>query len=398
MRFRPSLALLSLFAAAPLAGAQSYVTIAYESFDYPTGTDLHGQTGGTGWANAWWSDLAAGVPDTEVVAPSLDGVGNCGQTTEPDTGAYRFPATAGFEHLLMTPGKFGADGSTIWISFWCQQAPGSTAGYGGLSLNEQFVAEHLFLGSPFGFYEWGYHDSPLVQTGLVGTVPGSNVTQLSHLVYRLDFQTGDERLRLWIDPPVAHPDTTPDLDTPILDFTFNEIGIKSGSNPGSLWWFDGIELSAPVGGAGTAFCAGELTCPCGNAGANGSGCANGTGLGAKLDGIGSSSITTDNLVLFVDGLVPNQPGLLFQGDNQVNGGAGNPFGDGLRCAGGGVKRIQITVADGSGHTQSSVSIAGATGVVGGDTKRYQYWYRDPVLSPCGTAFNLSNGLEIAWQP
>jgi len=41
------------------------------------------------------------------------------------------------------------------------------------------------------------------------------------------------------------------------------------------------------------------------------------------------------------------------------------------------------------------------GVVPGDTKRYQCWYRDNSGGqPCGVGvndFNLSNGYEITWS-
>jgi hypothetical protein len=31
-------------------------------------------------------------------------------------------------------------------------------------------------------------------------------------------------------------------------------------------------------------------------------------------------------------------------------------------------------------------------------KRYQGWYRDPNASLCGASFNLSNGVELVWNP
>jgi hypothetical protein len=74
------------------------------------------------------------------------------------------------------------------------------------------------------------------------------------------------------------------------------------------------------------------------------------------------------------------------------------FGDGLRCAGGNVCRIQVVSADGAGAASSSTSIAAACGLSAGALKRYQWWYRDPALSPCGATFNLSNGLETTWTP
>jgi hypothetical protein len=153
----------------------------------------------------------------------------------------------------------------------------------------------------------------------------------------------------------------------------------------------------------TAFCTGDQgSCPCGNDndGSSGSaGCANGTSTGgAALSATGSTSIAASDLNLSVQGATPSQPCLFFQGNNAISGGSGVQFGDGLRCAGGGVIRLQVRFADVAGVAQTSIGVASVGGCVVGDLKRYQGWYRDPNLSPCGAAFNLSNGVELVWNP
>jgi hypothetical protein len=148
------------------------------------------------------------------------------------------------------------------------------------------------------------------------------------------------------------------------------------------------------------FCSGDntgTTCPCGNSAGPGEGCMNGTGQGGKLASVGTSSIGDNSFTLRGSQLIPSQPGLYFQGNNAVNSGNGNPFGDGLRCAGGGVIRLQVRFADTAGASQTSLSISGAGGVAPGDVKRYQLWYRDPNTSFCGFGFNLSNGIEVSWS-
>jgi hypothetical protein len=153
------------------------------------------------------------------------------------------------------------------------------------------------------------------------------------------------------------------------------------------------------GSASTVFCHGDgsgTPCPCANNGNSGEGCANGTGSGGKLRSTGSASIAAADLVLTGEQLIAGQPGLYFQGNNAINSGNGNPFGDGLRCAGGGVIRLQVRFADGSGNSQTSVDIASKGGATAGDTKRFQIWYRDPNTSACGAQFNLSNGLELTF--
>ena len=151
--------------------------------------------------------------------------------------------------------------------------------------------------------------------------------------------------------------------------------------------------------AGTfCFCDGSGTiAPCGNHGAAGNGCGNSfSAAGANLYADGNPSVGASTLVLHGEGIPPHKPGLFFQGTNQVNGGSGIVFGDGLRCAGGSVSRLQTIVFDGSGLGATTLDLAARGGVVGGDVRYYQLYYRDPVGSPCGSPFNTSNGLKITW--
>ena len=149
------------------------------------------------------------------------------------------------------------------------------------------------------------------------------------------------------------------------------------------------------------FCEGTAAnptgCPCGNLGNDGEGCANGSGVGGKLRSTGSASVGAGDLVLQGSQLIPNQPALYFQGNNAVNNGDGVLFGDGIRCAGGGVIRLQVRFSDSTGGSVTTVNVASAGSVAAGDVKRYQIWYRDPVSSPCGALFNLSNGLELTFN-
>jgi hypothetical protein len=153
-----------------------------------------------------------------------------------------------------------------------------------------------------------------------------------------------------------------------------------------------------------AFCSGNgqgTACPCSNPGSEGAGCANSSGQGASLFGSGSSSAALDTLTLHATSLLPQQPALLFQGQNAIGGGAGVTFGDGLRCAGGNLIRISVLTPNAQGEasypTAGSPGIAARGGAQAGDVLRYQLWYRDPVGSPCGFGFNLSNGYEVSWQ-
>lgn len=162
-----------------------------------------------------------------------------------------------------------------------------------------------------------------------------------------------------------------------------------------------VDFTLPVSEPGQSFCAGDgsgSACPCANFGAAGEGCSNDTGSGALLSASGSNSISADDLVLDASNLTQG-PGLFFQGDNAVNSANGNPFGDGLRCAGGSVKRLEVQFANAANSftASSTISVSVAGAVSAGQTKRYQYWYRDSGTSPCSSLFNLSNGYEITWS-
>lgn len=153
---------------------------------------------------------------------------------------------------------------------------------------------------------------------------------------------------------------------------------------------------------GTAFCSGDGSgafCPCFNFGDADRGCGNATFTqGTRLAGTGQASVGNDTVTLSATQSSPSQPGLFFQGDLAVGGGAGIAFGDGLRCAGQNVVRLETVTASPSGEASTSVGISATGGIQAGDLRRYQFWYRDSGSSPCGTGFNLSNGLEIAWAP
>ena len=163
---------------------------------------------------------------------------------------------------------------------------------------------------------------------------------------------------------------------------------------------DNVVLS--MDGSGVPFCFGNglaITCPSNNAGSTASGCANSaSAAGSSLRSVGLPAVGADTLILHASCALPNQPGLFFQGQNAINGGNGVQFGDGLRCAGGNVVRLEVVTANATGSASSTVPIAATGSVSPGDIRRYQWWYRDPTGSPCGTGFNLSNGLEVMWAP
>ena len=154
-------------------------------------------------------------------------------------------------------------------------------------------------------------------------------------------------------------------------------------------------------GPGAAYCFGDgngTACPCGNTGGSGEGCANSSGAGGVVSASGSDSVAANDLVLHVSQLLPGQAVLAFTGTGGINGGNGNPFGDGLRCVSGQIKRMGVRIPNASGQASWGPGFVGAQGWSAGQTRTFQGWYRDSTGSPCGSAFNLTNGLRVVLTP
>jgi hypothetical protein len=246
----PSLALIAAAALSAAASAQTFRTIAVESFEIAPGTNMGGQGSGTGWAAPWWSGNGGDHMVTE--APSFDALGNRVRTSVDDGGSYRRLDLANFPQV--TDAQFGQaggplvgkDGSIIWLTYEAEIAPGSQDRYAGVScfifLDPNGVGEYLFLGSPYNNFTWGL-DCPGCGGATVGTTAA---TQRTRLVYRIDFQAGQERVRLWTNPAVPHPTTPPEMDTLVPDFRFNELRIQAGlggTGPGVTGWrFDDLRV------------------------------------------------------------------------------------------------------------------------------------------------------------
>ncbi len=164
-------------------------------------------------------------------------------------------------------------------------------------------------------------------------------------------------------------------------------------------YFDEFELLPYQGPVGTGYCFGDgsgTACPCANPGASDEGCANGSGVGARLTGFGSTVASVDDLTFTGTQLIPGQPGLLFSGMNAIGGGTGLTFGDGLRCAGGGITRLGVRSANAAGEATWGPNLGSIGGWQTGETRRFQVWYRDPAGTPCGSSFNLSHGVELTF--
>ncbi len=151
------------------------------------------------------------------------------------------------------------------------------------------------------------------------------------------------------------------------------------------------------------FCFGDgvgTPCPCGNnsLSADMEGCLHSGGMGGRLRGYGTASVSGDQVVLHALRLPPTTQGLLFQGPGPM---APTPFGDGLRCVASPVIRLGVKTAC-TGQIawpepgETSLSVAGAippsTAVV------YQVWYRNSAVFCTPFTYNLTNAVRVFWAP
>ena len=161
-------------------------------------------------------------------------------------------------------------------------------------------------------------------------------------------------------------------------------------------------------GPGESFCAGDGTqaapCPCANAGLAGRGCQNSATTGGALLSA-SGTLAPDTLSLTCQGTLPTALAIFLQGDVVLGA---VPFGDGLRCAGGSLKRLfahaasgGVVIAPAPGDPSVSLRSAQLGDVLAPGSQRvYQVYYRDPdplfCAAPAGNTWNVSNALRLGW--
>jgi hypothetical protein len=150
---------------------------------------------------------------------------------------------------------------------------------------------------------------------------------------------------------------------------------------------------------------GVIGCPCANQGVVGAGCNNSHNTGgAVLSSSGIGSLANDSLLFLQSGELPTSLSIFLQGNANIP--AGVFFGDGVRCAGGTLKRLfthnavsgTVTAPSGSDSAVHVRSAALGDTISAGTYRFYQVYYRDPNLTFCPSGFNVGNARQVAWSP
>jgi len=156
---------------------------------------------------------------------------------------------------------------------------------------------------------------------------------------------------------------------------------------------------------------GVIACPCGNPPAgSGRGCENSSSTGgASLRAEGNAYLSQDSLSFIAQSETPHATSLLLQGTAPLPSGA--VFGQGVRCAGGQMKRLFVKLASSgvitapdfsAGDPAISVRLSQlGTPIDCGAPHLYLVYYRDPVVlggCPASSTFNSTQTCSIGWWP
>ena len=194
----------------------------------------------------------------------------------------------------------------------------------------------------------------------------------------------------------------------------------TGNQLGVVWWDNSNtgnmgNIEGAVYGTGdfTKLCtpnvAGISACPCSNTPLGfGKGCENSSFTGgASIQGVGSATLSNDTVQLVTSGQKPTASSMVMQGSALIP--AGVAFGQGVRCAGGVLKRLYVKAAVGGsvlapGGPDPLIHVRSATlgdTLTPGSLRYYFVYYRDPVIlggCPASAGFNATDTLQVVWRP
>lgn len=183
-----------LAAVAGLRGASSV-----ESFDYPDGATVVGQTGGTGWVGPWTAPSGPGTILIESGSLTYPGIVSSG-------GKMHLTGVAG-STVSVTSFRTNAaplTNGTHYLRFMAQNLNGSYRYFGVALLNGS--TEMMLVGQGSGHGSWTANritNAPNNTNILISAVAS---TSPALLVLKLELRDGLERVTFWVNPDLSQPE------------------------------------------------------------------------------------------------------------------------------------------------------------------------------------------------
>jgi hypothetical protein len=189
--------LLAVWAAAPAAQANTLVTVAYDGFDYPTGS-LTGRDGGTGWTGPWTGGSPLGVNTTGLTYPNL--------TVEGGTTEFRTSLNSSNRRCTDLQ-----DSGVVFLQFLSN----FSANHGGGTPNIRISAGGAQTGAIGNNNIPGVSTMTIMDAGLnLLAASGTPIAQLNLTVVRIDHEA--DVTDMWVNPNLSNFDY---LSPPTADAT-----------------------------------------------------------------------------------------------------------------------------------------------------------------------------------
>jgi hypothetical protein len=197
--------------------ASPATSVVQESFDYVSGSSQSGQAGGTGFSAAW----AVSGTAASITAGSLAYIDTAGMALQ-TSGNRGFSAPLSRNHRPLAAAR-GADGTVTYASFLAD--PGDNVHFWGVEFWNGTAGDpnRVFqIGNENGF-------GARVRNG-TNKFFASTDSESHFFVAKIEHLAGNDRVSVWIDPPLSAEPSSPDLlFTPAEtggSIVFNRIGFS----------------------------------------------------------------------------------------------------------------------------------------------------------------------------
>jgi len=221
--------------------------IAYEGFNYASGTNLNGLNGGSGWANAWSEpSFGTGNPDDNIPETIQAGSLTFGSLV---TSGNRVVTGGRFSYDIRNLGTaLGTAGTTRYASFLIRRdttGPDPTNNgpdFGGLVFGDENNPNSLFVGKPGGGTVANFALENGNGSNQVASSRPETLGTTALLVVRFDFTAANDTFRLYVNPTpgATEPSVADALKNDLNIGTFVGVSISTGAL--ANWSVDEIRL------------------------------------------------------------------------------------------------------------------------------------------------------------